>query len=204
LLDLADLATVRAFAAGELADPRPIDTLINNAGGSCSADFTVSSEAHTMGGPVPVEDLNSERDYRPLRAYAKTKLENILFTRELQRRAGNRLLAVACHPGVVDTNLPAHSILGMKLLFWAAHRIIQHAAEGAQSTLLAATAAKTQPGGYYGPAQLFKIRGAPVETEPAPFAQDEHAAKELFEDWSESPGFAIRFSEPLPWARLPR
>jgi NAD(P)-dependent dehydrogenase (short-subunit alcohol dehydrogenase family) len=149
---LLDLATVRAFAAGELADPRPIDTLPGSwrCQNARTADgferqfatnvlgpflltglllpailraaapriVTVSSETHTMGGPVPVEDLNSERDYRPLRAYAKTKLENILFTCELQRRAGNRLLAVACHPGVVDTNLPAHSVLGMKLLFW--------------------------------------------------------------------------------------
>lgn len=220
ILDLADLATVRAFAVGELADPRPIDTLINNAGvmalpkREVTADgferqfatnvlgpflltglllpailratapriVTVSSEAHTMGGPVPVEDLNSDRDYRPLRAYAKTKLENILVTRELQRRAGERLLAVACHPGVADTNLPAASILGMRLLFWAARPIIQQAAEGAQSTLLAATAADTKPGGYYGPGRLFKIRGSPVETGTSPFARDKDAAKRLFED----------------------
>jgi hypothetical protein len=43
---------------------------------------------------------NSERDYHPLRAYFKTKLANMLFTREPQSRAGHRLLAVACHPGL--------------------------------------------------------------------------------------------------------
>jgi NAD(P)-dependent dehydrogenase (short-subunit alcohol dehydrogenase family) len=220
ILDLADLATVRAFAAGELADPRPIDTLVNNAGvmalpkrevtvdgferqfatnvlgpflltglllpailsATAPRIVTVSSEAHTMGGPVPVDDLNSERAYRPLRAYAKTKLENILFTRELQSRGGNRLLAVACHPGVAHTNLPAASILRMRLIFWAARPIIQEAAEGAQSTLFAATAAETKPGGYYGPGRLFKIRGSPVETETAPFARDNDAAKRLFQD----------------------
>jgi NAD(P)-dependent dehydrogenase (short-subunit alcohol dehydrogenase family) len=220
ILDLADLANVRAFAAVELADAQPIDVLVNNAGimalpkREISVDgfelqfatnvlgpfiltglllpailratapriVTVSSEAHTIGGPVPVQDLNSERDYRPLRAYAKTKLENILFTRELQRRAGDRLLAVACHPGIVDTNLPAASVFGMRLLFWVAHPVIQHAADGALSTLLAATAADTKPGGYFGPGHLFKIRGSPVETAPASFALDPQAAKQLFDE----------------------
>jgi NAD(P)-dependent dehydrogenase (short-subunit alcohol dehydrogenase family) len=158
---------------------------------------TVSSEAHTRGGPVPVEDLNSDRDYRPLRAYAETKLENILVTRELQRRAGERLLAVACHPGVADTNLPAASILGMRLLFWAARPIIQQAAEGAQSTLLAATAADTKPGGYYGPGRLFKIRGSPVETGTSPSLATRMLPSGCLRTWSESPGFAIRFSEPV-------
>jgi NAD(P)-dependent dehydrogenase (short-subunit alcohol dehydrogenase family) len=220
ILDLADLAKVRAFAAGELADPRPIDTLINNAGimalpkreltingferqfatnvlgpfllsglllpaifrATAPRIVTVSSEAHRMGGPVPVQDLNSERDYRPHRAYAKTKLENILFARELQRRAGDRLLAVACHPGLSDTNLFADSTLRMRLLFWAARPIIQHAAEGAQSTLFAATAAETRPGGYYGPGRFFNTRGSPIETEPSPYARDKNAAKRLFDE----------------------
>ena len=56
------------------------------------------------------------------------------------------------------------------------------AAEGAQSTLFAATAAETRPGGYYGPGRLFNIRGSPVETEPSPFARDKNAAKRLFDE----------------------
>jgi NAD(P)-dependent dehydrogenase (short-subunit alcohol dehydrogenase family) len=220
VVDLADLATVRAFAARELADLRPIDTLVNNAGvmalpkREVTADgferqfatnvlgpfvltglllpailrattpriVTVSSEAHRMGGPVPVQDLNSERDYRPFRAYAKTKLENILFTHDLQRRARERVLALACHPGLADTNLPTASIFSMRLLFRIARPIIQDPAVGAQSTLFAATAEETKPDGYYGPGRLFKIRGSPVETDPAPFAHDNHAAKCLFDD----------------------
>ncbi len=54
---------------------------------------------------MPVKDLNSEREYKPVRAYCKTKLENVLFTRELQRRAGELLLATACHPGATHTSL---------------------------------------------------------------------------------------------------
>jgi NAD(P)-dependent dehydrogenase (short-subunit alcohol dehydrogenase family) len=220
IVDFADLATVRAFAARALAEGPPIDTLINNAGvmalpkREVTADgferqfatnvlgpflltglllpailraaapriVNVSSEAHTFRGAGPLTDLNSERDYRPLRAYAKTKLQNILFTRELQRRAGDRLLAVACHPGVADTNLPAASIFRMRLLFRVARPIIHTAAEGAHSTLFAATAANAKPGGYYGPGDLFRIRGSPVETEPSPFARDHAAAARLFDE----------------------
>jgi hypothetical protein len=60
--------------------------------------------------------------------------------------------------------------------------MIQQAAEGAQSTLFAATAAQTKPGGYYGPGRLFNIRGAPVETATSPFARDKSAAKRLFQE----------------------
>ncbi|TAL00201.1 MAG: SDR family NAD(P)-dependent oxidoreductase, partial [Rhodospirillaceae bacterium] len=128
IMDLTSLTSVRDFAAQQLADQRPIDMLINNAGvmalprRKLSVDgfelqfatnvlghflltglllpailrapapaprvVTVSSAAHMRGGPVPVTDLNSETSYKPIRAYAKTKLENLLFARELQRRAG--------------------------------------------------------------------------------------------------------------------
>jgi NAD(P)-dependent dehydrogenase (short-subunit alcohol dehydrogenase family) len=50
---------------------------------------TVASYAHENGGPVPIPDLNSEESYKPIKAYSKTKLANVLFARELQRRAGN-------------------------------------------------------------------------------------------------------------------
>jgi NAD(P)-dependent dehydrogenase (short-subunit alcohol dehydrogenase family) len=220
LLDLADFATVRAFAAAALAQPRPVDTLVNNAGIMAPPErevtvdgferqfatnvlgpflltglllpallrapapriVTVSSEAHTLRGAGPVQDLNSERAYRPMQAYAKTKLENILFTRELQRRAGDRVLAVACHPGVADTNLPRGSIFGMRVLFRVTRAIIQTAEEGAQSVLFAATSAQAKPGGYYGPGGFLRIRGAPTETEPSPFARDADAGKRLFDE----------------------
>ena len=143
---------------------------------------TVSSEAHTLRGAGPLQDLNSERDYRPMHAYAKTKLANILFTRELQRRAGDRLLAVACHPGVADTNLPRGSIFGMRLLFRVTRPIIQTAEEGAQSVLFAAMSEQAKPGGYYGPGGFLRIRGAPVETEPSASALDTAAGKRLFDD----------------------
>ena len=219
-LDLARLASVHAFAQSELADPRPIDLLINNAGvmalperrvspdghelqfatnvlgpfvltglllprvleASAPRVVTVSSYAHTQGGPTPIEDLESERVYRPVRAYAKTKLANILFTRELQRRAGDRLLAAASHPGASRTNLSADTSLPMKLITWAMRPMLQSAAAGAEPTLLAATAPDAMPGGYYGPGGLFRLRGPAIEAETAAFALDAAAGRRLWEE----------------------
>ena len=143
---------------------------------------TVSSYAHTQGGPTPIEDLESEHGYRPVRAYSKTKLANILFTRELQRRAGDRLVAVACHPGASRTNLSFDTSLAMKLITWAMRPMLQSAAAGAEPTLRAATAPDAKPGAYYGPGGLFRLRGHPVETETAPFAHDAAAGLRLWEE----------------------
>ena len=219
-LDLARLASVRAFAERQLVDARPIDLLVNNAGVMALPDrrvsldghelqfatnvlgpfvltglllprilqahtprvVTVSSYAHTQGGPTPIEDLESEQSYRPVRAYAKTKLANILVTRELQRRAGHRLLAVIAHPGASRTNLAANTSLPMKLITWAMGPMLQSAAAGAEPTLRAATAPDVRPGGYYGPGGLFGLRGHPVEQETTSFASDSAAGRRL---WSE-------------------
>ncbi len=97
---------------------------------------TVASYAHANGGPVPIQDLNSEKSYKPVRAYSKTKLENVLFARELQRRAGRRLLSTACHPGYSRTNLQFH---GESFLMQIAAVILlpfsQSSAKGAEPTL---------------------------------------------------------------------
>lgn len=218
VLDLARLASVRAFAEAELADARPVDLLVNNAGVMALPErrvspdghelqfatnvlgpfvltgllmprileagaprvVTVSSYAHTQGGPTPVEDLESERGYSPVRAYAKTKLANILFTRELQRRAGDRLLVAACHPGASRTNLSADTSRPMKLITWAMGPMLQSAAAGAEPTLRAATAPDVKGGAYYGPGGLFRLRGPAVEAETAGFAHDAAAGRRLW------------------------
>ncbi|MDB6156352.1 MAG: short-chain dehydrogenase [Gammaproteobacteria bacterium] len=64
---------------------------------------------------MPIPDLNSEESYKPIKAYSKTKLANVLFARELQRRAGTRLLSASCHPGYARTNLNSDTTLLMKL-----------------------------------------------------------------------------------------
>ena len=141
-LDLADLASVRAFAAAWTGD---LDVLINNAGVMAvpeqrTADgfemqfgtnhlghfaltnlllphvtdrvVTVSSGAH-RGGRIDLDDLNWERRrYRTWSAYGQSKLANLLFTLELQRRltaVGSSVRAVAAHPGYSATNLQSHT-----------------------------------------------------------------------------------------------
>ena len=141
---------------------------------------TVSSFAHTRGGPTPMTDLESEESYAPVRAYSKTKLENILFTRELQRRAGDRLLATSCHPGASRINLGNSAVYYMNLITLFMQPM-QSAAQGAEPTLMAATYPQAKPGAYYGPGGLFNLRGHPIEAKTTDSAKDMPAAKELFD-----------------------
>ena len=164
---------------------------------------TVSSYAHTQGGPTPIEDLDSKQGYRPLRAYAKTKLANILITRELQRRSGERLLAAVAHPGASHTNLAVDTSLPLKLITWAMWPMLQSAAAGAEPTLRAATESDVKPGGYYGPGGLFHLRGPAIEQETAPFAHDPAAGRRLWDELERISGFTYSFDEPTSpeWER---
>ncbi len=108
--------------------------------------MTVSSGAHRSGA-IDFSDLNWERrPYRPWRAYAQSKLANLLFTTELQRRlteAGSPVKATAAHPGYAATNLQSHS--GSRLMTFAMEQlgnrlIAQEAEAGALATLYAAVA----------------------------------------------------------------
>lgn len=143
---------------------------------------TVASLAHRLGGPVPITDLNSEKGYKPVKSYAKTKLANALFGRELQRRAGHRLLSTMCHPGACSTNLQFNGEsrwLQLTTVFLLP--VMQSAASGAMPTLCAATAPKAKPAGFYGPSRLAGLRGPVKEARLAEFAYDDAAAKQLFD-----------------------
>jgi NAD(P)-dependent dehydrogenase (short-subunit alcohol dehydrogenase family) len=119
---------------------------------------TVSSVAH-LDGVIDFSDLQSERDYDRERAYSQSKLANLLFTYELDRRlraAGARVTALACHPGVVYTDLFAtRSGLEQFLLspamrvvnFW----VVQNTRMGALPALRAATDPSARGGEYFGP-----------------------------------------------------
>jgi NAD(P)-dependent dehydrogenase (short-subunit alcohol dehydrogenase family) len=119
---------------------------------------TVSSVAH-LTGVIDFDDLQSERHYDREKAYAQSKLANLLFTYELDRRlraAGNGVIALACHPGVVYTDLfvtrsrPEQFLLSpsMRIInFWA----VQNARMGALPTLRAATDPSARGGEYFGP-----------------------------------------------------
>ena len=119
---------------------------------------TVSSIGH-LDGVVDFADLQSERHYDPERAYAQSKLANLLFTYELDRRlraADAKVTALACHPGVVYTDLFATRSRRQRFLLSPAMRVInfwavQNARMGALPALRAATDPSVQGGEYLGP-----------------------------------------------------
>jgi NAD(P)-dependent dehydrogenase (short-subunit alcohol dehydrogenase family) len=119
---------------------------------------TVSSISH-LGGVIDFSDLQSERHYDPEQAYSQSKLANLLFTYELDRRlqaAGTRVTALACHPGAVYTDLFATCSRLQQFLLSPAMRVInfwavQNARMGALPALRAATDPSARGGEYFGP-----------------------------------------------------
>jgi NAD(P)-dependent dehydrogenase (short-subunit alcohol dehydrogenase family) len=214
-LDLADLASVRAFAD---AQEEPVDVLVNNAGVMATPQrrtkdgfelqigtnhlgpfaltnlllprigdrvVTISSGAHHLG-RIELEDLNWEhRRYQRWLAYGQSKLANLLFTLELQRRltaAGSKVRAVAAHPGYAATGLQGHTENAIQHVFMEiGNRVIaQDDQMGALPTLYAAT--QDIPGGsYVGPDGLFEQRGHPKLVGRSGRASDADTAQRLWE-----------------------
>ncbi len=139
----------------------------------------VSSLAHFVGA-IAFDDLHSERSYSPTRAYGQSKLANLLFTRELQRRfeaAGVDALAAAAHPGSTRTELQRHSSMMDAIV-----RVFsQQPPEGALPTLYAATAEDVRGGEYFGPSGFAGCLGPPGRARSAPRSRDPALARRLWE-----------------------
>lgn len=214
-LDLADLASVRAFAAAVTGE---IAVLVNNAGvlvppfGLTADGFelqfginhlghfaltnlllpritcrvvTVSNTAHRTG-TLDFDDLNwTARRYRRGAAYAQSKLANLLFTLELQRRleaSGSAVIATAAHPGWASTNLsaPAYGAAVNSAIGFACRLLANDAAAGAAPTLFAAVA--PMPGaGYAGPSRRRELAGPPQLVGRSAAASDPVTAARLWE-----------------------
>jgi NAD(P)-dependent dehydrogenase (short-subunit alcohol dehydrogenase family) len=161
---------------------------------------TVSSTGHRMGS-IDFEDLNWERrSYSPWRAYGQSKLANLLFTAELQRRlsaAGSSVLATAAHPGYAATNLQFHSERRLLDLIGAVgNRVLaQDEAGGALPTLYASVA--DVPGdSFAGPGGFMEQRGAPKLVGRSGAAKDEGVARRLWDASEELTG--VRFPLAAP------
>jgi NAD(P)-dependent dehydrogenase (short-subunit alcohol dehydrogenase family) len=203
-VDLASLASVRECSSRLLAQGRPIDLLVNNAGimtppqrkitadgfelqfetnhlshflltaqllpllrrGKHPRVVNVSSSAARMGN-IDFDDLQAERRYKPFAVYAQSKLANLLFTFELQRRSdtnGWGLMNNAAHPGYAVTDLITNgpgddSLMGRVGATLLKPILSQSAAAGALPTLFGATSPLAKPMGYYGPDGLFELKG---------------------------------------------
>jgi NAD(P)-dependent dehydrogenase (short-subunit alcohol dehydrogenase family) len=150
---------------------------------------TVSSTVHRVG-VMNFDDLMSERSYRPWQAYAQSKLANLLFMRELDRRvraARLNLVSVAAHPGYASTNLQsvgpqmARRRLTGVVMKAATMVLGQSAASGALPQLYAATAPGVHGGDYYGPRGPAEQRGLPKKVSMSANARDDCAAAALWE-----------------------
>ncbi|WNV74035.1 oxidoreductase [Geodermatophilus sp. DSM 44513] len=213
-LDLADLASVRAFA--ERWDG-PLDVLVNNAGimmvpaGRTADGFelqfgtnhlghfaltnlllpqvtdrvvTVASGAHRMG-EISLDDPSWERRrYSPERAYGQSKLANLLFTLELQRRltaAGSPVRALAAHPGWSATNLQSRTGNRVKDAVMAVgNRLLAMDAEQGALPLLFAATADLPGGSYAGPDGTMEMRGYPTLVGRSRAASDLATAERLW------------------------
>ena len=144
---------------------------------------TVSSFLHRRG-HVHLDDLHFDaRPYDAMTAYQDSKLANLLFTFELQRRLseqGSTVRALAAHPGIARTNLVAHVGGVNGLVNTLSQRLFNDAARGALPTLYAAT--QDIPGGsYVGPDGIGHLRGDPVIHKTSKRAKDPAMARRLWD-----------------------
>jgi NAD(P)-dependent dehydrogenase (short-subunit alcohol dehydrogenase family) len=224
-LDLAGLASVREFAAGwegpidllinnagvmippltRTAEGFELQFGTNHLGHFALTNLllenvtgrvvNVASGAHKFGS-IDFEDLNWERkSYRRWPAYAQSKLANLLFTSELQRRlsaAGSDVIATAAHPGYAATNLQSHSDSGPIDLFMKLGNLAlaQSLEDGALPTIYAAL--EDIPGdSYAGPGGPGEFRGKPKLVGRSKAAKDTDVARRLWDVSEELTG--VRF-----------
>ena len=229
-LDLASLASIREFAAawdGELdllinnagvmapplsrtAEGFELQFGTNHLGHFALSNLllehitgrvvTVASGAHRVGS-IDLDDLNWERKpYKAWRAYGQSKLANLLFTSELQRRlsdAGSTVLATAAHPGYAATNLQFHSgRRTLDLLSVVGNRVLaQDEDAGALPTLYAAVA-DVPPNSFAGPDGLMEMRGKPKLVGRSKAAKDTEVARRLWEASEELTGVRFELGAP--------
>jgi NAD(P)-dependent dehydrogenase (short-subunit alcohol dehydrogenase family) len=223
-LDMASLASIRAFAAAFIGRGRALDLLINNAGvmalpkreltedgferqfgtnhlghfaltglllpallaAPAPRVVTVASLAHRTG-KIDFDNLQRERGYEGWDAYNASKLANILFAKELDRRARaahSRLLSLAVHPGVSTTSIfengPGTTNLKAIMVKLLAPVMMQNDEAGALPTLYAATSSEAHGGEYIGPDGFGELKGSPVVVKPRPQALDTAVGERLW------------------------
>ncbi|MDT5023198.1 MAG: hypothetical protein QOC88_717 [Mycobacterium sp.] len=145
---------------------------------------TVSSTGHRLRAAIHFDDLQWEHSYNRYAAYGQSKLANLLFTYELQRRLADQhknTIAVAAHPGASSTELGRNAPALIKpLSALVAPLLFQGAAMGSLPTLRAATDPDVQGGQYYGPDGLGEQRGHPKLVSSSAQSHDEDLQRRLW------------------------
>jgi NAD(P)-dependent dehydrogenase (short-subunit alcohol dehydrogenase family) len=163
----------------------------------------VSSAGHRFG-RIDFDDLNWERKpYRRWRAYGQSKLANLLFTAELQRRltdAGSPVLATAAHPGYASTNLQFHSgSRAMDGFNVVANRLFAQDADGGALPTIYAAVGELPGNSYTGPSGFMELRGVPKRVGRTSAAKDMDVAGRLWEVSEQLTGvkFPLDVKEPV-------
>jgi NAD(P)-dependent dehydrogenase (short-subunit alcohol dehydrogenase family) len=156
---------------------------------------TLSSGAH-RGARIAFDNLQGERRYFRWRAYAQSKLANLLFALELDRRlraAGSSVKSLAAHPGYAHTNLQTSGPPRLDAILMAPiNRFYAQSDEmGALPTLYAATAPGLEGGAFIGPDGIGEGRGYPTRVSPSAAARDEETARRLWEVSEELTGVKV-------------
>lgn len=142
---------------------------------------TVSSVGHRIRAAIHFDDLQWEKSYDRVAAYGQSKLSNLLFTYELQRRLAAKdglTIALAGHPGLSDTDLTRHLPAFARPLY---PLVSQGPAQGALATLRAATDPAARGGQYYGPGGFQELQGQPKVTQSSKQSYDQDLQGRLWE-----------------------
>jgi len=144
---------------------------------------TVSSTGHRIRAAIHFDDLQWERSYGRAAAYGQSKLANLMFTYELQRRLAphGTTIAVAAHPGMSNTDLIRNTPTALRLpVTWLAPLISQKPEMGALPTLRAATDPTVVGGQYYGPGNRGEVQGYPKLVTSSPDSHDQAVQQRLW------------------------
>ena len=155
---------------------------------------SVSSIGHRIRSEIDLDDLAFEKGYSRVAAYGRSKLANLLFTYELQRRlagAGAETSALAAHPGLSSTELLRNSPAILRFLEFPLRPLAQSAAMGALPTLRAATDPAAAGGEYYGPGGFAEAWGHPVRVASSARSHDADLQRRLWKASEELTGVSF-------------
>jgi NAD(P)-dependent dehydrogenase (short-subunit alcohol dehydrogenase family) len=142
-----------------------------------------SSLAH-RGGRIFFDDIDASSSYRAQQRYQQSKLANLLFMYELDRRltsAGSETIATACHPGIAETELSRHMPKAIALVAPVLRPFLNSALEGAWPTLMAATSPDVTGGDYCGPSRRMEMAGPARKVKSTGMSRDAELAGRLWD-----------------------
>lgn len=165
---------------------------------SGSRVVSLSSNAH-KNGKIHFDDMQFSKKYSAFAAYSQSKLACLIFAKELQRRlgkSGSKVLSVAAHPGISDTNLFKHMPKWVTSIFGGLIRrlMVQSPENGAKTIQYAALGMDIHGGDYIGPDGWQEWKGEPIKVKGNKLSEDKGVAKRLWEESEKLTDFEFSLS----------